>query len=421
MISKKQWIFTALANNSYDVKKVSELYDLYVKETGSQTTKDNYKRYIYFCFSKIQESINTERYQDDTILKLEASKQKLQDVNNAVRKTNREQYRIYNSLESIYEEYVSILDDIDLSSFEIKTIENRSSKVGIVHITDTHFNELIFEEEANGNSYDFNIASKRLKLLATESIEYFKQKQITEVHIFLTGDMINSSRRLGEKLAQCTSLVRASLLATYILQQFIIELAQYFNLTISSVVGNESRIPEEFESSDVLLSENFDYLIYHQLQLIFSKTSIIFNNSKNNSQCLVKIGDYNALLLHGNQFKSINAIEKDIAKIMQSYIYNGTKINGIFYGHFHTASCNPIYNRSGSLCGGNAYSTNELGYLTRASQNIYIINEDNSLTSICLDLQNTDSIEGYDIISYLERYNVRSIQANSRVIIENLT
>ena len=71
------------------------------------------------------------------------------------------------------------------------------------------------------------------------------------------------------------------------------------------------------------------------------------------------------------------------------------------------------------MCGGNSYSSNTLGFMTRASQNIYIINKDLSYKGIKIDLQNVDDVKGYDIIEELEIYNVKSTY-NNTVTIKNL-
>jgi hypothetical protein len=51
---------------------------------------------------------------------------------------------------------------------------------------------------------------------------------------------------------------------------------------------------------------------------------------------------------------------------------------------------------------------------------LYIINEDLGIDAMKIDLQNADN-NGYTIIDELERYNIKSVSANTRVVIENLT
>lgn len=416
----RNWIYDELEKSSYDKKAIYDSYNRFLKETASSMELDSFKRTVRLCYENVK-SIDVQDYDDESVLRTEAQKQKLQDVNNSLRKSNRENYRIYNVLEEIYKENVELLKSVDLTKFKIKEHKfPNKNRIGILQLSDIHANEMIVPSESNNNSYDFEILSKRMKKYISKAIEVFKFNKVTNVHIFMTGDFINSSRRLGEKLAQCTSLVRASLLLTYILQQAIIELSKYFNITISSIVGNESRISEEYESSDIQLSENFDYLIFNNLKMIFNGTSIKFNESINNSQCVVRLENgFNALLLHGNQFKTSN-VEKEIAKFLQSYVYSGVHINGVFCGHYHSSAIGDFISRSSSMCGANGYSTNDLGFLSRASQNIYIVNEDLGYDGYKIDLQKVNDVVGYDIIDKLEFYNVKSVPYNNRVIVENL-
>ena len=348
---------------------------------------------------------------EGALVKLEASKQKSTDVNRLLRKANRESYRLYNTLETIYDEYITTLKSSGFVDFTVKPHKVKySGKQGILQISDTHFNELIYPMESNGNSYDFNIASKRLKKFVSEAIPIFKLYNIDQVLIAITGDLINSDRRLSEKMASATSQVRAALLATYLLQQVIIELSEHFSVSVASVVGNESRLGiDDFDSSDTLVSNNWDVMIYNNLRMLFDGKPIEFIDALNQVQQVVTLDNgFNVLLIHGN-YQKAPISDKSIGTILQSYIYKGVPIHAVICGHIHSASIGDMVSRSSSLCGANAYSTNDLMFISRASQNLLIVNEDLGYHGMKLDLQNTDGYDGYNIIKELERYNVRGI------------
>lgn len=348
---------------------------------------------------------------ENALVKLEAQKQKAQDLNNLLRKSNRESYRLYNSLEAVYDEYVTLLKSSAFIDFTVKEHKlTNKGKCAIFQLSDAHMNELIYQEEANGNSYDFTIASKRLKKFVTESKQLFKLYNVEQVLVAFTGDMINSTRRLSEKLASATSQVRASLLATYLFQQVIIELSQDFNVSVASVVGNESRVDDDdFDASDILTSNNWDYMIYNNLKMLFEGKPVEFVDAINNTQQVVTLDNgFNVLLIHGNFMKG-DISDKGVGTMLQSYAYKGVPIHAVLMGHIHSASIGDTISRSSSLCGGNAYSTNGLSFISRASQNIYIVNEDLGYHGIKIDLQNTEGYEGYNIIKELERYNVRGV------------
>jgi len=358
----------------------------------------------------------------DILVRIAASKQKLADINQGLRKENRESYRLYNSLETVYSEYVTLLKESPFVTFtipEYKEIE--VERYGVYHMSDLHLNELISPQEANGNIFDFTVAAKRLQKHVQEAKRLFKCYNVNKVLIAGTGDFINSDRRLSEKLASATSQVRASLLATYLIQQVIIDLAQDFTISVAMIVGNESRLGEDdFDSADILASQNWDYMIFQQLRMLFIGKPVEFVEAFNYTKQVVTLDNgFNILLVHGNLGKN-TASDKHIAQIVQQYIMSGVPIHMILCGHIHSASIGDYLSRSASLCGGNAYSSNDLGCTSRASQNVYIINSDMGYHGIKIDLQNTDGYTGYNIIEELERYNIRNTLANTRVTIETL-
>jgi len=406
------WIKQKLRENNFDKKVIYDLYEICVNETNSNYSLESYKRIVRRAYEELIRNNEQLDFSEESFVKLDAQKTKLQDINNVVRKENRESYRLYNILESTYSEYVSLLKKIELPKIKIRDITNINSggKIGIIHLSDLHLNELIYPEESFGNGYDFNIASKRLKKYVTESIKLLDFYNCSTVYILCSGDLVNSQRRLSEKLAQNSSLVRASLLATVLLEQVILELLQKYKVYFTFCVGNESRINEEMESTDILSSENWDYLICNNINLMLSGKypNFKFIKPKNNLQSIVKMENgYNALLLHGHNFKSQLTIDKSIAQIITKYLYEGISIHGVFYGHYHSACLTDFSYRSSSLCGGNAYS-NDLMYNSRASQNLYLVDNDLSVNAIKIDLQNTNGVDGYQISEELETYNVHN-------------
>lgn len=416
---KRDWIKNKLLENNYDKSLVNSLYDLFIEESGAIWSKESYLREVRRCFTEIT-TPDGKPDLSEFLIKTEASKQKALDINNTLRKVNRENYRLYNSLEEVYTNYVEILKEIKLPEIKIKEEKFLvGDRIGIIHLSDLHMNSLIQEEDSFGNTFDFNIASKRLKKYINESCKIFDLYKIKKVYLFMTGDLISSSRLLSQKLTQVTSLVKASLLTTYILQQVIIELSKKYFVYFTGVVGNESRLPDEMDSTSILNSENYDYLIYNNLALIFENKykNVKYIKPTNNIQNIVKLDNgFNALLLHGHTFKSSSTVEKNMGQVLTNYVYKGIPIHGIFYGHYHSSSISDIISRSSSLCGSNAYSSYDLAYLSRASQNCYIVNTDFGYNAIKIDLQNVEGIEGYQIVEALERYNIEDTKANIEVI-----
>lgn len=420
---RSDYIRELLRKYEYNTIECYKHYDKFIEDTNSYN-------WTYSSFQaalrkyRIQMLKENTELEADYLIKLSAQKQKQQDLKNLANKINRESFRQYNTLEEAYSEYVEQLKKVDLSKFEIKPIKTApESKTGIFTIADAHINEIIRPADTGGNEYDFNIFSKRLKKFVAEAIKHFNNENVKNVYIFFLGDLINSPRRLSERISMNSSLVTASLLATSIFLQMIVELSQHFNITASFCVGNESRINDFMDSNRILASENWDYLIFHNLRLLLENKNINFIQPENIIQSLIEIPikekKFGALITHGHIFKMLPT-EKTIGSILQSYSMQGKKVHSIFMGHFHAASIGDFINISGSLKGGDSWTYNDCGYMTRASQNIYIINNDLSVKGIKIDLQNTNE-KGYEIQKELSVFQeFINPTYNSKVIIKNL-
>jgi hypothetical protein len=126
---------------------------------------------------------------------------------------------------------------------------------------------------------------------------------------------------------------------------------------------------------------------------------------------------FTALITHGATIKG--PMEKFLGTLLAKHLYRGKKIHGVFTGHIHSSSLGDIHSRSGSLCGGNAYSGGALHFVSRASHNAYIAYAD-YYDGVKFDLQDVSGIEGYALIEELEHYSIHQRRGNTRVTIENL-
>ena len=427
--TKKDWIKNRLRENNFSKSEVKDMYLQFINDMDCNWTEDSYVREVRRCYSEllVGGEIEDEEFEDE-LIKLEANKQRITDKNNYLRKVNRENYRQYNTLEESYNNYIDILSKIDLSKFKI--IEHKSkeeNKIGICQLTDTHFNTLLNESESLGNSYNFDIASKRLKKFITETIKEFKLQNVTDCYLFMTGDMCSSSRRLQEVLSMNSSICMATIIATKLILQAIIELNKYFNVKISFCIGNESRVnQEQFSSNSILASENVDWIIAQNLKLLFEgKKGVEFIDPKSLVKNFIEIPlnkdrTFNVVLTHGNQIK---CEEKSYSVIANQFMLNNKRIDLILCGHYHHVVNFEKLSFAGSMIGQTEYSCG-LGFTTRASQSIYIINKDGTHWCKVIDLQNADKeySNGYEFDSVLEPYAylVKNNNYNNMVTIKNL-
>jgi predicted phosphodiesterase len=337
---------------------------------------------------------------------LAKQKQKAQDKNRIANKSFREYARVENALTEYSKEILNVLKtNNELFKNFTKLHEYDSTKVnqaGIITLADWHFNELI---DLSFNKYNFTIASKRLKKLAEKAIKRFESENIKEIFVVGLGDFVNSDRRLDELLSQATNRSKATVLTTYLIGKFLYHLNQHFNLDVVSVMGNESRLKQEMSFSDSAISDNYDFVIFGMLREMCRNTPGIKFGSIDTYHTVIKISNFNFLCMHG--YGNTAQIEKYTIQTIGRYANQGIKIDYVFYGDKHSSRIGDYFARSGSGCGGNSYSENHLNLSSRASQNIFIVNE-NDIDGMRIDLQNTDGYQGYDFPSELESYYAKS-------------
>ena len=340
-------------------------------------------------------------------VRLSKQKQKAQDNNRIQNKAFREHARIENAVEEYSKELVKLFDKNKLNTTTRKFKSNKNA-VGVLQLSDVHFNELV---ELENNRYDFKVASTRIRYFVNKARPYFKTAGVSNMVVALTGDLMNSDRRLDELLNQATNRAKATFLGVDILQQAIIDLSDDFNVTVASVVGNEGRANKEMGWSDVVATDNYDYTIFQCLRYLFRKNSVKFIHG-DPSELVLNVAGQNLLMLHGHGSLR-GKLDTSVNQIAGRYSLKGIKIDYVIFGHVHSARVGDNFGRSSSMVGANDYSEKALNLNGRASQNCYIFYKNGNRDGIKVDLQHADC-EGYDINESLEAYNAKSTEKRKK-------
>jgi len=354
-------------------------------------------------------------------VRLAKEKQEYQDSNRIERKSFRNQARFENAITALNR---AVLDKFEKIDFEIKKAlkpkEDRiyfpkvkdgepnanislSKNQAIIQLSDTHFNELV---DLKNNRYDFDIASKRMKLYADEIKKMLKSYNVEKVILAMTGDLINSDRRLDEKLNMATNRMTAAMISVNLIQYFIQDLMEEFDqMDVVYVTGNESR-SFEYGFSDIVVTDNYDSVIFNMLKLVFNKSDCVKFIDTNPVETIICVNEKNILLTHGTHLGQ--ATQGNIQKLVGKYASNGTTVDYVLFGHIHSAYISDNYARSSSLVGENTYSSFGLNFASKASQNLHLIKGDGTIHNFRIELQNTEGVMGYAIQSELEAYNAKS-------------
>ena len=332
-------------------------------------------------------------------IKLAKQKQRAQDLNRIANKSFRESARVENALIEYNKELITLLRNESLNT-TIKKHKDKTKAALVVQIADTHFNELV---DLDSNKYDFQIASKRLQKFAHNIKRYARFYGVKNILIAITGDLINSDRRLDEKLSQSSNRSKATFLGVHLLKHFIMDLNTVANIQVCCVTGNESRVNEELGWVDIVASDNYDFTIFEILNLLLPDIHFIKGGAL---EVVVEINGQNLLVIHGHQLGKMTS--NDVGKVISKYTAKGIIINMIICGHLHETMIRDNICRSASLVGSNAYSENALNLSGTAAQNIYIFTNDGR-HDVRIDLQETDLWDGYPINEELSAYNAKSI------------
>lgn len=340
-------------------------------------------------------------------VRLSKKSQRAADINRIQNKSFRQHARIENAVETYSE---SILAELKQHGAALADCPRRSGPLDpsaaalVVHLSDNHFNELV---NLPTNRFDFEVAAKRLQLLAQKAKLLGKAYGVERIVVFFGGDLMNSDRRLDELLAMSTNRARATVLAVHIYKQFLLDLRADFFVDVFGVTGNESRAKDNLGWVDVVATDSYDFTIYAMLQAVFDSvedTGMRFHDFKAN-EVVFKLHNETFLGVHGHQVNATD--QKKCQAIIGKYAAKGLNITHILCGHIHATAISDYASRNASLVGSNSYSEEALGFVSKAAQNIHIVTPQ-GLDGFKADLQNVDGVEGYEIISKLAEYNAKS-------------
>ena len=363
-----------------------------------------------------QESQRIIHIDSNYVKNLEKQNQRLRDINNRLKRKEKNWTRDYNNAEAIWN---GIKYNIDIINEPIElqpVVIGDKNKIAIVQLSDTHFNEGVRKDSVkNTNEYNWQIASKRLQKYAHYVKLQLTYHRINTVIFALTGDLFNSSRRFDELIENQDSLCVALLTGCDLVTKFMLDVTDNGRISshVYSVFGNESRIRQDYTS--IWWEDNFDYLLHKIIEQKLSayKTFRFEEPALDHSMIIKDVLGANILLIHGHNRTSF---ENEFIKYGQQKDFEDRVIiDYMIWGHVHKTQLKPESRRSSSLVGSNAYSFHRLGINGYAEQNMHIITKETenrvpTLQTITFNLDYTDEFPGYSMIRdslYRKNLNVR--------------
>jgi len=380
-------------------------------------SKDDAKLYSLIAQNRDGLELYTDFELKENLYKAEARTQRFMDSNRILRKGIREYNRLPNAIEEMQREMNILLTSYRFHSPVsgtnkqelFKILGDELTGVGIIHISDPHLNELV--RMAGINIFDMTRASKMFRKLATYAIWSFKQHGFKKVLVICTGDILNSDRRIDEKLNMATNRMKAKFIAIDLFRAMLIDLSTHFdNIYFAGVTGNESRVLEELGWSEIMTTDNYDYDVYKTLEYLFAghpKIHIIEQDDY--TEYPIKIAGQWWLLVHGNTKTLQGDVEKGVIQMVGKWANHGYEIAFIIFGHLHYTRIGDHFARGGSMVGANAYSNRALELITKSSQLLHYAFSNGDIFNQRIDLTNVDSTQGYKYNKELESYNPKSM------------
>ena len=233
--------------------------------------------------------------------------------------------------------------------------------------------------------YDSQIYECRVNKLA-EKVSLFREQDhrslgLNKLVVYHLGDQVEGEGIFkGQPFAIDLPGVEQLFHSLRVEAGFVLFLASIFpEVEIFCVPGNHGRPGRKGDNHP---KTNFDYVFYRLLQMTLERQENVKVYVSESPSMLVRQGEFNCLLNHGDNATSWNGIpyyglDRVAKRVHELY---GMVINYNFCGHHHTP-CN-LADRvimNGCLPGGSDFSVNRLTVATRPSQKIFYFDKDHGI------------------------------------------
>lgn len=447
-MTKKEWVIGLLKENNYDTIKVYTYYDegkklgLYDKDHSYQT----FKRFVRYCkeclitntlndfkskpivdndkvklledfvnlndiesienilsinskltskqINKIKlllDSVETEDLDLDEILNIKSYdmflKDKITKLKKEITYLHKNSFESKDIITALKNEIVNFKSEDTFNiNVNIKTVNNNLNN--ILLLSDLHYGEIVVGKHINNiNSYNCDIAKKRLVKLFTENIKICKYTGSNKLYIFMLGDILsgiihdelleNSEKTITELIIDLFSFI----------SNLLVDYSKEFDfIAISCVVGNHGRLGDlKFKNKT---QTNFEYIFYKFLEDKFTNNKKIKVHVSESPVMICNVDNLRCKIEHGDNYRtSGNFLNLPLMAISRDSIKEKTMLTKVnlpydvtFMGHYHTPAIswgldNTINIINPSIIGGNEYSVNKLHSAFRPSQFSLICDE----------------------------------------------
>lgn len=254
----------------------------------------------------------------------------------------------------------------------------RSPEVALVHLTDWQLGKVT-------ESYSTDICVARVREAVAKTIKLTEIQRadhpVREVHVMLGGDLVeNVSIFPGQAWEVDSSAFSQVFTAAQLVEEVMLTLlAAFEKVTVSEVAGNHGRVGRKGDSPR---HDNLDRIVGKIARdRLGNQTRLDWQESKS-WYAIVGIGEYSALLVHGDQIKSFggNVPAYGLMRKSNSWAAGGIPepFKDVYVGHMHQpmalqlASGGMVY-MTPSTESGSAYAREFMAAHGRPGQRLHFI------------------------------------------------
>ena len=291
-------------------------------------------------------------------------RQKIRDLTRQVNNMYRTESRSELLRETVREAIVG-LTPIKTQSHPWRTYdlpaEDRSL---VVTLGDFHYGAEIHVTGLRGeivNHYDHHVFEDRMTKLLEEVVQITRQQQVSDIHIFLVGDLIDGMLRQSQLIRLEYGMVESTIRLAEWMAWWIAQIATDTNkqIHIYAASGNHSEIRPLRSKNREFEEENLEKIIFWFLEERLREYDNIEFHGGCEKMILADVQGYSFLLLHGDGEKAINQIAQDVVNVYSE------PIDFFICGHQHkeqeipmgaTNDGNSVVIRTPSICGIDKYA-----------------------------------------------------------------
>jgi len=304
---------------------------------------------------------------------------------NGINRAKRELTHVAVTAEAVRD---ALLDEIQIKipEYAYGTRIQNSKNRAVVTLTDLHVGALV--DNVFGNSYNYEIARKRIDAYLDRIIDHCIAFEINDVHVVGLGDMIEhvymrDKQRDDVEFNMSQQIVKAGELILY----FLTSLSGHVNVTYEAIDGNHDRMHGNKDiSAD---SDNANYVINHMIKTVIDTSGverIQYLENRSGTEINIELNGKKLKFVHGH------LDEGNKRDRLKAYISMANDfVDCLVYGHLHSYQVEESdHGRMvvgvGSFIGRNSYSK-KISCATDASQVMIVVTGDGEIIPLRIGLQ----------------------------------